>query len=90
MHAPKASAVNNFHFVIRVSRNISNQYNPRYQPPAFKDTVARVASGESGMIADPLVTAARINQFLGGGLDVAKMAAAIDPALHRIRSGVRV
>jgi len=44
----------------------------------------------SDVIADPLSTAERINQFLGGGLDVAKMAAAIDPALHRIRSGVRV
>ena len=27
-NAPKASAVNNFHFVMRVSGNISNQYNP--------------------------------------------------------------
>jgi hypothetical protein len=29
--------------------------------------------------------AERINQFLGGGLDVSKMAAAVDPALYRNR-----
>jgi hypothetical protein len=44
----------------------------------------------SDVISDPLVTAALLNTFLGGKLDVAKMAAAIDPELHRIRSGVRV
>ena len=36
-------------------------------------------------ISDPLVTAERVNKFLGGGLDVAKMAAAIDPTLRRNR-----
>ncbi len=44
----------------------------------------------SDVISDPLLTAARLNTFLGGKLDVAKMAAAIDPELHGIRSGVRV
>jgi predicted AlkP superfamily phosphohydrolase/phosphomutase/tetratricopeptide (TPR) repeat protein len=44
----------------------------------------------SDVISDPLLTAARLNTFLGGKLDVVKMAAAIDPVLHRIRSGVRV
>lgn len=34
-------------------------------------------------ISDPLVAAGRINKFLGGGLDVAKMAAAVDPTLQR-------
>ncbi len=37
----------------------------------------------SAVISGPLVTAERMNKFLGGGLDVAKMAAAIDPTLHR-------
>ena len=37
-------------------------------------------------IADPQGTAARLNRFLGGGLDEAAMAAAISPALHRQRS----
>jgi len=37
-------------------------------------------------IADPAGTAARVNEFLGGGFDVAQMAAAIDPALHRNRT----
>jgi predicted AlkP superfamily phosphohydrolase/phosphomutase/tetratricopeptide (TPR) repeat protein len=38
-------------------------------------------------ISDPLFTAEKVNRFLGGGLDAAKMAAAIDPALHRNRAG---
>ena len=37
-------------------------------------------------ISRPADTAATLNRFLGGGLDVAGMAAAIDPALHRNRS----
>jgi tetratricopeptide (TPR) repeat protein len=39
-------------------------------------------------ISDPLVTAERVNKFLGGGLCVAKMAAAIDPSLHRTRESI--
>ena len=42
----------------------------------------------SDAISDSLVTAERVNQFLGGGLDAAKMAAAIDPTLHRNRAGM--
>ena len=34
-------------------------------------------------ISEPISTARRINEFLGGGLDERKMAAAIEPALHR-------
>jgi len=41
----------------------------------------------SAAISDPRATAARINNFLGGGLDVDKMAAAVDPTLHRNRAG---
>jgi predicted AlkP superfamily phosphohydrolase/phosphomutase/tetratricopeptide (TPR) repeat protein len=37
-------------------------------------------------ISDALATARSVNAFLGGGLDEAKMAAAIDPALHRNRA----
>ncbi len=37
-------------------------------------------------ISDPLITAEKLNTFLGGRLDVAKMAAAIDPTLHRNRA----
>jgi len=39
-------------------------------------------------ISDPLLTAEKLNAFLGGGLDVAKMAAAIDPTLRRNRVGI--
>jgi hypothetical protein len=41
------------------------------------------------VISDSLGAAERINHFLGGGLDVAKMAAAVEPALYRNRAGVR-
>jgi len=40
----------------------------------------------SSAISDPAGVAERMNRFLGGALDVAKMAAAIDPALHRNRT----
>jgi hypothetical protein len=38
------------------------------------------------VLADPRQQAARIATFLGGALDVARMAAAVDPALYRSRS----
>ena len=38
------------------------------------------------LIADPTGNIAKINQFLGGTLDEAKMAAAVDPSLYRNRS----
>jgi hypothetical protein len=38
------------------------------------------------VISDPRAAATRMNKFLGGGLDAGKMAAAIDPALHRNRA----
>jgi tetratricopeptide (TPR) repeat protein len=40
----------------------------------------------SQAISDPSSAAERVNKFLGGGLDVAKMAASVDPALHRNRA----
>jgi hypothetical protein len=36
-------------------------------------------------VSDPRTTAENVNAFLGGGLDVAKMAASVDPGLHRNR-----
>jgi predicted AlkP superfamily phosphohydrolase/phosphomutase/tetratricopeptide (TPR) repeat protein len=41
----------------------------------------------SRVISDPQSVAAKVNRFLGGRLDVARMAAVIDPALHRNRAG---
>ncbi len=38
------------------------------------------------VLAQPLEQARRIDTFLGGGLDVAKMAAAVDPELYRQRA----
>lgn len=37
------------------------------------------------LLREPAAHAAQINQFLGGGLDVAQMATVIDPALYRNR-----
>jgi hypothetical protein len=37
------------------------------------------------VVGDPAQAAARINQFLGGGLDEAAMGAAVDPNLYRNR-----
>lgn len=37
------------------------------------------------LVAAPLAGAERVNAFLGGRLDVAKMAGAVDPSLHRQR-----
>ena len=34
-------------------------------------------------LSHPASTAAKVNAFLGGGLDETAMAAAVDPALHR-------
>jgi len=40
----------------------------------------------SAAIADPRGMANKLNSFLGGGLDIAKMAAVIDPELYRNRA----
>ncbi len=41
-------------------------------------------------VSDSMSTALRINAFLGASLNIAKMAAAVDPALHRNRRGMKV
>jgi predicted AlkP superfamily phosphohydrolase/phosphomutase/tetratricopeptide (TPR) repeat protein len=41
------------------------------------------------VVADPQAAAAAIGRFLGRELDVAAMARAVDPALHRRRAGAR-
>ena len=41
------------------------------------------------VINDPVGQAARVNTFLGGHLDEPRMAAAVEPALYRQRSGTR-
>jgi len=58
----------------------------------IKTTMARrpstrlitVAYGDA--VSDPGAVARALNAFLDGGLDIGKMAAAVDPALHRNRS----
>jgi hypothetical protein len=39
------------------------------------------------VLLDPAGLASRVNGFVGGGLDAARMAAAVDPSLYRNRSG---
>jgi hypothetical protein len=41
----------------------------------------------AAVVSDPAGQAARINQFVGGGLDVKRMAAVAEPALYRNRRG---
>jgi hypothetical protein len=41
----------------------------------------------AALLADPCAAAHAVSRFLGGGLDVAAMAAAVDPALRRQRAG---
>ncbi len=41
----------------------------------------------AAVVADPAGQAARINQFVGGGLDVERMATVAEPALYRNRRG---
>lgn len=40
------------------------------------------------VIADPAAAAARVNAFVGGGLDTARMTTAIDPMLYRNRAAI--
>ncbi len=62
------------------------------------EAVGRVLAGHAGRVnvltldyhetlADPAAGAARINRFLGGGLNETAMAAAVDGALYRQRAG---
>jgi hypothetical protein len=45
--------------------------------------VLRVPYAE--LVADPATVTARVNEFLGGRLDVAAASRAVDPALYRNR-----
>lgn len=44
--------------------------------------------GYADVIADPAAAAARVDAFVGGGLDTARMAAAADPKLYRNRASL--
>jgi hypothetical protein len=50
---------------------------------------AVLAVAYADVIADPRGQAGRVAAFLGGGLDVERMAAAVDPALYRNRAEAR-
>jgi len=51
--------------------------------------VAWLEVQHAGLLASPQSEAARVDRFLGGGLDRDAMAAAVDPRLHRQRAGAR-
>jgi hypothetical protein len=48
-----------------------------------------LAVAYADVIADPRGQAARVAAFLGGRLDVGRMAAAVDPGLYRNRAAAR-
>jgi hypothetical protein len=50
-----------------------------------REDLAWLGVGYAELVAEPAREAARMNAFLGGGLDAAAMAASVDPALHRQR-----
>jgi len=52
---------------------------------AYPDTVQVMNVDYHRVLADPAAAAARVNAFLGGGLDEAAMAAAVAPQLRRER-----
>lgn len=58
----------------KVSRWIKEQHNFSMITVNYKD-----------MVQNPLPQCRRVNDFLGGGLDVNKMADTVDPLLHRNR-----
>ena len=70
-------------------RLLKNEYRrtlARTKAMLARRPATQVLSIEYGaVISDPLTAAERLNSFLGGGLDVPKMAAAVDRALHRHR-----
>jgi hypothetical protein len=51
----------------------------------FRKNFETLYLGYRDVLADPLREARRINEFLGGRLDVEKMVAVVDPALYRNR-----
>ena len=53
------------------------------RPEAF----AVMTLSYNALLADPQTAAGQVNEFLGGQLDVAKMAAAVDASLYRNRKG---
>ena len=50
-----------------------------------RSELAWLALEHAELVREPALAAARIEHFLGGGLDAAAMAACVDPALHRQR-----
>ncbi|HWF11232.1 MAG TPA: hypothetical protein VG297_22335, partial [Bryobacteraceae bacterium] len=52
---------------------------------ALRPHTALLVVRHSEMIADPVAGAELMNRFLDHVLDTARMAAAIEPALHRVR-----
>ena len=49
--------------------------------------IRRLDVDHAVLMAEPAMQAARVSQFLGGRLDVARMAAVVDSGLHRQRAG---
>ena len=52
---------------------------------AAREDLAWLGIEYAELLAEPDRAAARINAFLGGGLDEGAMAGCVDPALHRER-----
>lgn len=71
---------------VRLGAVFTSQLQTVRRVMASRPTAEILGLQHAGVLADPASAAASINQFLGGHLDEAAMAAAVDSALYRNRS----
>ena len=68
-----------------MARMFENQLAKFFDWAAAQSHLTLLEVDYNQMLAEPAALVAAINQFLGGGLDEAAMAAVVDPSLHRNR-----
>jgi hypothetical protein len=71
--------------VIPIERDIDEVLDSQ-QRLLKRRPLTRLPEVEHSLISDPIAMAEKVKRFLGEGLDVAGMAAAVDPKLHRNRA----
>jgi hypothetical protein len=70
----------------RVARILADQLARAARALDARPDVERLAVAHAALLADAEATAGRVASFLGAPLDVAAMAKAVEPALHRARA----
>lgn len=69
----------------RLAAVLNNQLSKVRQWLAARPAFPILGIPHARLLKEPAAVAMEINAFLGGGLDVAAMAATVDPSLHRNR-----